>query len=70
LSDFGTVNDLYEEILDSFVSNGCERRPRPPRSSAAPAWSNFVSDEDQSVRDFLVLLISVFYFSLRLFRRI
>ncbi len=50
LQSYSTVDALYEEILDCFTSNGRERRPRPPKSSSAPAWVNFVPDEIQEVR--------------------
>ncbi len=50
LKDYSSVDDLYDEILDSCVVTGWERRIRPARSSSAPAWACFISDDDQSVR--------------------
>ncbi len=49
LGNFPTVDALYDEILDIFVSNGEARRPRRERSSNALPWMSFVSDEEMEV---------------------
>jgi hypothetical protein len=63
LNSFRSVNELYEELLDCFVANGKDRRPRPPKSSSAPEWVTFVPDEYQEVRNYpgyLFLFLFIF----------
>jgi hypothetical protein len=49
LREFPTVDSLYEEILDSFVSNGLVRGARRNRGNHDLPWMAFVSDVELEV---------------------
>ncbi len=49
LRDYPSPDELYEEILDCFTSNGIERRISSTRSLPEFPWAAFIPDTELEV---------------------
>jgi hypothetical protein len=55
LSDFHSVDTLYEEILDCFTSFGVDRNTRTDRVIPELPWTAFIPDTELEVNEYTAL---------------